>query len=51
MVLKFTVDTSGMDAVKEAAARACTKAEHEVAVQVETDTRPFVLSSGPLQGL
>jgi hypothetical protein len=51
MVLKFTVDTSGMDAVKEAAARACTKAEHEVAVQVETDTRPFVPSSGAAAGL
>lgn len=42
MALKFTVDTSGMDAVKAALAKACTKAEHAVAVQVEKDTKPFV---------
>lgn len=42
MVLKFTVDTSGMDAVKEAIANTCTKAEHAVALQVEKDTAPFV---------
>ena len=42
MALKFTVDTSGMDAVKEAIAQACTKAEHAVALQVEKDTQPFV---------
>lgn len=42
MALKFTVDASGMDAVKAALAQACTKAEHEVALQVEKDTEPFV---------
>lgn len=42
MHLKFTVTTSGMDEIKEAIARACTKAEHVVAVQAEKDTQPFV---------
>lgn len=42
MHLKFTVTTSGMDKIKEAIARACTKAEHAVAVQAEKDTQPFV---------
>lgn len=42
MALKFTVDTSGMDALKADLAQACTKAEHAVAVQVKKDTEPFV---------
>lgn len=42
MALKFTVYTSGMDALKSALAQACTKAEHAVAVQVKRDTEPFV---------
>ena len=42
MHLKFTVNTSGMDEIKEAIARACTKAEHVVAAQAEKDTQPFV---------
>lgn len=44
MALKFTVYTSGMDALKAALAQACTKAEHAVAVQVKRDTEPFVPS-------
>lgn len=42
MALKFSVDASGIDAVKAALAQACTKAEHAVALQVEKDTEPFV---------
>lgn len=42
MGLKFTVHTEGMDAVMEALASACSRAEHAVAVQVEKDTAPFV---------
>lgn len=42
MALKFTVDTSGMDAVKAALAQACTKAEHEVAKSIRADTDQFV---------
>lgn len=42
MALKFTVDTSGMDAVKAALAQACTKAEHEVSKSIRADTDQFV---------
>lgn len=42
MALRFAVDASSMNEVKEALARACTKAEHAVAIQVEKDTQPFV---------
>ena len=42
MGLKFTVHTGGMDAVMEALASACSRAEHAVAVQAEKDTAPFV---------
>lgn len=42
MALKFTIDVSGMDAVKESVASACSRAEHAVAVQVAKDTAPFV---------
>ena len=41
MALKFSVDVSGMDAIKDAIANACTRAEHAVAQQVEKDTAPF----------
>ncbi len=51
MALKFTVNFSGMDAVKEAIASACSKAEHELAIQVEEDTEPFVPASGNAAGL
>lgn len=42
MGLKFTVHTDGMDAVMEALASACSRAEHAVAEQAEKDTAPFV---------
>ena len=51
MALKFKVDVSGMDTVKEAIAKACTKAEHEVAGQVLSDTAPFVPAAGNAAGL
>ena len=50
MALKFTVHTDGMDAVKEALARGCSRAEHVLAVQVMKDTAPFVpMRSGSLR--
>ena len=42
MALKFSVHTDGMDAIKEALARGCSRAEHVLAVQVMKDTAPFV---------
>ena len=42
MSLKFTVNSSGMEAVKEQLALGCSKAEHLVAQQVAKDTAPFV---------
>lgn len=42
MALKFTIDTSGMDAVKESIASACSRAEHILAQQIMKDTTPFV---------
>ena len=42
MALKFSVHTDGMDAVKEAVAKGCSRAEHVLAVQIEKDTAPFV---------
>lgn len=42
MALKFTAYTDGWDKIKEAIARGCTKAEHEVAMQIAKDTEPFV---------
>ena len=41
-MLKFGVKTDGFDEIQEAIARACTKAEHFVAVQVKKDTNPYV---------
>ena len=41
-MLKFNVKTEGFDEIQEAIARACTKAEHIVAVQVKKDTSPYV---------
>lgn len=34
MALKFSVQTDGMDAVKEAVSKGCDRAEHVLAVQV-----------------
>ena len=42
MSIKFTVYTDGFDAVQEALAEACTRAEHDLAEHVEKDTQPFV---------
>lgn len=50
-MLKFSVKTEGFDELQEAIARACTKAEHIVAVQVQKDTSPYVPMSGNAAGL
>ena len=42
MPIKFAVDVSGMDAVKNALAKACSRAENVLAQQVMKDTTPFV---------
>ena len=42
MGLKFKVHMDGMDELKKAFSRACTKAEHKVAEEVLSDTDPFV---------
>ena len=41
-MLKFSVKADGFDELQGAIARACTKAEHIVAVQVKKDTSPYV---------
>lgn len=41
-MLKFSVKADGFDELQEAIAKACTKAEHIVAVQVKKDTSPYV---------
>ena len=50
-MLKFTVHTDGLDAIKERLAERCSKAEHIVAVQVRKDTSPFVPASGAPAGM
>jgi hypothetical protein len=42
MGLKFSVHTEGMDDVRRQLALACDKAEHVLAIQVESDTDQFV---------
>ena len=42
MALKFSIQTDGMDAVKEAVSKGCDRAEHVLAVQAAKDTTPFV---------
>lgn len=42
MGIKISVHTDGFDAAKEAIAKACTRAEHVLAKQIEKDTQPFV---------
>lgn len=42
MGIKFSVHTDGMDAVRTAVAKVCTRAEHVLAEQMEKDTQPFV---------
>lgn len=41
-MLKFTVKADGFSELDEAIAKACTKAEHIVAIQAQKDTSPFV---------
>ena len=42
MGIKISVHTDGMDVVRTAVAKACTRAEHVLAEQMEKDTQPFV---------
>lgn len=42
MGIKISVHTDGFDAVKKAIAKACTRAEHVLAEQIEKDNQPFV---------
>lgn len=42
MVVRFSVHTDGMAAIKDALAQGCSHAEHILAVQVLKDTAPFV---------
>lgn len=41
-MLKFSVHTEGLDAIKDKLTDGCTKAEHTVALQVRKDTSPYV---------
>ena len=41
-MLKFSVHTEGLDAIKDKLSEGCTKAEHTVALQVRKDTSPYV---------
>lgn len=41
-MLKFSVHTEGLEAIKDKLAEGCTKAEHTVALQVRKDTSPYV---------
>lgn len=41
-MLKFTVHTDGLKAIKDKLAEGCTKAEHTLAIQVRKDTSPYV---------
>lgn len=41
-MLKFTVHTDGLDAIKERLSAGRDRAEHTVAIQIQKDTSPFV---------
>lgn len=41
-MLKFSVHTEGLEAIKDKLVDGCTKAEHTVALQVRKDTSPYV---------
>lgn len=41
-MLKFSVHTDGLEAIKDKLAEGCTKAEHTVALQIRKDTSPYV---------
>lgn len=51
MGIEFSVHTDGMGAARTVIAKACTRAEHVLAEQMEKDTQPFVPSSGAAAGL
>lgn len=40
-MLKFSVHTEGLEAIKDKLAEGCTKAEHIVALKVRKDTSPY----------
>lgn len=42
MLMKFTVHTEGLDAIKDKLARGCSDAEHKVATAILSDTDPYV---------
>lgn len=50
-MLKISVDTSGLDAIKDRLWQSGTKADHIVAQQIAKDTSPFVPASGAAAGL
>ena len=50
-MLKFSVHTEGLEAIKDKLAEGCTKAEHIVALQVRKDTSSYVPASGAPAGL
>lgn len=41
-MLKFTIHTDGLEAIKDKLAEGCTEAEHRVAMEVRSDTSPYV---------
>ena len=41
-MLKFSVHTEGLEAIKDKLANGCTKAEHKVATEILSDTDPYV---------
>lgn len=41
-MLKFTVHTDGLKAIKDKLDEGCTKAEHTLAIQIREDTSPYV---------
>lgn len=41
-MLKFSVHTDGLEAIKDKLAEGYTKAEHKVAIEVRSDTSPYV---------
>lgn len=41
-MLKFSVHTEGLEAIRDRLAEGCDRAEHIVAIQIQKDTSPFV---------
>lgn len=48
-MLKLTVHTKGLEAIKDKLAQGCTKAEHTVAMQIKSDTADYVPASQDMQ--